>query len=260
MSQGEWQRPEGVTKGAWDYIRSGSIANGYDDFLLGDRLAELDRCVVQQWLGDLEHQRVAEFGCGTGRTLLPLALAGHRVVGVDLSRQMLQRFADKANQAGVFDRCVLVRANLTELGGIGDGTLDHAVCLFSTLGMIQGRANRIRFLRHAWRTLRPGGYFIVHAHSSLFQIRQRGGLKWALKSLLSKAEFGDRYAEYRGIRDFFIHSYRRRELEREWTAAGFQCVQWNEILRSANGLALRQAEGSFTSGLGAVGWIAVLQK
>jgi len=249
MSQGEWQRPEGVTKGSWDYIRSGSIADGYDEFLLGRR-----------WLGDLKHQRVAEFGCGTGRTLLPLAEAGHEVVGVDLSQQMLQRFDVKANGLGVADRCTLIKANLAELGGIRDQSFDHAVCLFSTLGMIHGRENRNQFLRQAWRTMRPNACFIVHAHSSLFQVRQKGGLKWAVKSLVRGAEFGDRYAEYRGIRDFFIHSYRRREFERELTGAGFECVQWNEVLPARDGLSLRQADGGFTSGFRTVGWIVVSRK
>ena len=34
---------------------------------------------------------VLELGCGSGRLLLPLAKAGHRVTGIDLSAKMLQR-------------------------------------------------------------------------------------------------------------------------------------------------------------------------
>ena len=100
MSQGEWQRPEGVTKGGWDYIRSKSIAAGYDEFLLGDPLIQMDASVVQRWIGndgDESNQTIADFGCGTGRTLIPLSEQGHRVVGVDLSQEMLSRFLDKAH-------------------------------------------------------------------------------------------------------------------------------------------------------------------
>ena len=48
------------------------------------------------------------------------------------------------------------RANLVELDGVRDKSLDGAICLFSTLGMIRGRKNRRRVLDHAQRILRPG--------------------------------------------------------------------------------------------------------
>lgn len=38
---------------------------------------------------------VLEIGCGTGRVLLPIARAGHTVVGVDASAQMLARCRTK---------------------------------------------------------------------------------------------------------------------------------------------------------------------
>src|SRR5215210_3111876 len=46
-------------------------------------------------LYDLEHagfsDHILELGCGTGRVLAPLAAAGHRVIGIDRSRAMLDR-------------------------------------------------------------------------------------------------------------------------------------------------------------------------
>jgi SAM-dependent methyltransferase len=50
---------------------------------------------------------VADIGCGTGSLSLLLAAAGHRVRGLDLSRQMLAAAERKAQAAGVavgFDR------------------------------------------------------------------------------------------------------------------------------------------------------------
>ncbi|HEX9610376.1 MAG TPA: methyltransferase domain-containing protein, partial [Gemmatimonadales bacterium] len=51
---------------------------------------------------------VLELGCGTGRMLLPLARAGHTVVGLDNSRQMLARC-----RAKVAAEPAAVRARIT---------------------------------------------------------------------------------------------------------------------------------------------------
>lgn len=272
MPQGEWQRPEGVTKGTWDYIRSHSIAAGYDQFLHNDRLTLLDAEVVSQHLPPIENnspsKRVVEFGCGTGRTLIPLAERGYEVVGIDLSLPMLQQFVQKANsnQKANPNRkaspIIAIAANLTELDGLSDNAFDHGVCLFSTLGMIQGRLPRSVFLRHAARTIRPGGILIVHAHRALFQVRQVGGLNWFLRSAVNatfkRQEFGDRYADYRGINNFFIHSFRWRELQRDLTAAGFEHIEALPILHHKNGLKLADDGTSvFTKAWSTVGWIIV---
>ena len=63
---------------------------------------------------------ILELACGTGRVLLPLARAGHEIVGLDLSAQMLERC--RAHLAGepaaVRERVRLVQADMTsfELG------------------------------------------------------------------------------------------------------------------------------------------------
>ena len=44
---------------------------------------------------------IVEIGGGTGRIAIPLALAGHRVIAVDLSRPMLDRLTERAAAAGV---------------------------------------------------------------------------------------------------------------------------------------------------------------
>src|SRR5512137_1095520 len=38
---------------------------------------------------------ILELGCGTGRVLLELAKAGHRITGLDLSQRMLARCREK---------------------------------------------------------------------------------------------------------------------------------------------------------------------
>lgn len=235
LSKPQWQIPLGLTSGNFDYVNSASIASDYDSFLAGHRLNEIDGHVLDRYLPSLDaslpqNPIVADFGCGNGRTLLPLLKKGYRGVGIDLSGPMLEACRAKAEQLGLGNRLDLFQANLVQLDSFADRSVDTAVCMFSTLGMIHGRANRHRFLMHVRRMLKPEGQLILHAHNSLFQIRQRGGLRWATRalwhSMRGQQEFGDRTANYRGVKDMFIHSFRRQELRRDLELAGFECEKW----------------------------------
>jgi ubiquinone/menaquinone biosynthesis C-methylase UbiE len=58
---------------------------------------------------------IIEPGVGTGRIALPLAAMGHGVVGVDISRPMLDACAAKANHLGVQERITLIEGDATDL-------------------------------------------------------------------------------------------------------------------------------------------------
>ena len=267
-----WQLPAGVSQGTWDYVRNQSIATGYENFLNGDPLTVADWAVVDQYLPpqpveDLP-QTVIEFGCGNGRTLIKLMENGYRCVGVDLSVAMLTEMHRKWN--GAPQQLVSAQANLVELDGIGDNSVDHAVCLFSTLGMIRGTAHRKQFLDHARRIVRPSGYFLLHAHHVWHQLTHRGGVSWCAKHLLDvakgKMEFGDRFAVYRGIRNMYIHSFRKSKFERLLTDAGFQIEAWHSVTPAVLQAASQQPAGDALlesmraerpTGLSTVGWIVV---
>src|SRR5262249_55202403 len=107
----DWQLPPGVSRGLWDYLHDPAVARGYDAALSGSTLFDADvhfverHCPHPGWLIDL--------GCGTGRLLVHFARRGYRVLGVDLSAEMLKVAREKAAAAGV--EVGLLRANLTEL-------------------------------------------------------------------------------------------------------------------------------------------------
>src|SRR5262250_312273 len=56
-----------------------------------------------------------ELGCGTGRLLVPIARAGHRIVGIDLSDSMLARCREKlaAELPEVRERAEILKADMT---------------------------------------------------------------------------------------------------------------------------------------------------
>jgi len=279
-----WQIPRGVTKGNWDYVRAKNIAGQYDQFLHDDPLTEVDWQIIDRYLPPLENQReslegdvisqapfqaplVADFGCGTGRTLAPLLRRGYRGVGIDLSIPMLTQFAKKTELESRLEsdgaalepaHPALLNANLCELDGLKDNSVDHSICMFSTLGMIAGSSNRASFLSHARRILKPGGLFILHAHNVWFQLRSPGGFRWAISNgwsrLRGEREFGDRMADYRGLRKLFIHSFRKKELQRNLVENGFSDLTWYGVSPGATEVldSLPMA-----SSLRLVGWIVV---
>ena len=266
VSVPQWQIPPGLTIGNFDYTNSSSIAVDYDQFLAGSELNQIDGEVFRRYLPALEAgppqgALVVDFGCGNGRSLLPLLSGGYRGIGIDLSMPMLESFADKARQSNLLDQVSLAQANLVQLEAFADNSIDAAICMFSTLGMIHGRQHRDRFLKHVRRMLKADQPFILHAHNSLFQIRQHKGLRSAAssfcKACTGKQEFGDRTATYRGVKNMFIHSFRRGELRRDLKQAGFKVDKWIGIRSALNSTTNIDAPLPWFSDVRLVGWIVV---
>src|SRR5579884_3455234 len=162
----DWQLPPGVNRGLWDYLHAPRIAREYDASLTDSPLLQVDQRFAERHFD--RPGKLIDLGCGTGRLLVPFAQRGYWVLGVDLAEEMLRVAAIKAEAAGVTIH--LLKANLTELGCLSDGAFDYAACLFSTLGMISGAANRRRTLHEVFRLLRPGGTFVLHVHNLWFNI------------------------------------------------------------------------------------------
>jgi len=253
-----WRLPPGVSRGVWQYAQTEHIAGEYDDYFARNRLFQFDQQVLARHFA--KPGLVVDLGCGTGRTLLPLARRGFRCLGVDLSRHMLGIVARKAAREGL--SVARVQANLVDLDGLRDARADYCTCLFSTLGMIRGRENRRRVLGHAGRILKPGGLFVLHVHNvwfGLFDPVSRGWLaRQLLRSLLRRdVELGDKFFDYRGIPKMFLHTFTRRELVGSVTGAGFRL---QELIPLAVTRQSPLRHPWFFGSIRANGWIAVCEK
>ncbi len=220
-----WQLPPGVPRGVWEYAHTEQVANEYDDDLADHPLFDFDEEVLSKHL--TKPGTAVDFGCGTGRATMQLARRGFQVVAVDLSPSMLEIVGRKANQENLAPLVQRVQANLVELDCLATATADCGVCLFSTLGMIRGRENRQRALGHSRRIIKPGGTFILHAHNIWHNFWNPLGRRWIGRHVWEAAhkkevELGDKFFDYRGVPQVFVHAFPRRELTRAIHTAGFR--------------------------------------
>ncbi len=253
----DWRLPAGVNASLWRYAHSRSIAEQEDDYFQGHPLFAADREAVRaRFKGP---GRLVDLGCGAGRMALDLAGAGFEVVGVDLSRPLLEVVKRKAEAAGLNVGCV--QANLCRLGCFPDSSFTHAVSLFSTLGMVRGPAARAAALRETARVLERGGKLAIHVHNIWINARTREGVSWMawqwLKRWRGDADAGDRRMTYRGIAGMEVHLYRWAELLRAIRAAGFKI---EEVLPIDTVTAKPIRWARLLPGLRAGGWIVFATK
>jgi ubiquinone/menaquinone biosynthesis C-methylase UbiE len=105
-------------------------------------------------------QDVLELAVGTGRAAIPLAKAGHRVVGVDYARDMLDVARGKRDRAGISERNLsLVHGDITR-NRLGR-KFDWVVLLFNTMLAFATLEDLDALLRNVVRHLKPGGRFWV---------------------------------------------------------------------------------------------------
>jgi len=125
-------------------------ADVYDRTRLTDRTALAGALDLLD--GVLPGGRVLEIGVGTGAIAIPLAERGRRVVGLDVSRAMLERLRAKEGAGGV----AVAIADATRLP-LADGAFGGAYCRW-VLHLIAAWRDAVREL---CRTVEPGGVVVV---------------------------------------------------------------------------------------------------
>lgn len=118
-----------------------------------------------QWLmtesGMAGRQRILEPFCGTGRILIPLAIEGHDLVGIDQARGMLMRAQGKIGQlpAEVQERIMLILSDvvLQEWPQGFDVVVLGGNCFYE----LPTPDEQEKCIRHAAAALNPGGYLYL---------------------------------------------------------------------------------------------------
>ena len=103
---------------------------------------------------------VLEMGCGTGRVALPLAAAGFRVVGVDISSKLLAVARAKLTVQGLGQQVELVQDELTRFD-YPQKDFSLAVCTSNTLMHLTSAHAQMLALENACRHLTEGGLLLL---------------------------------------------------------------------------------------------------
>ncbi len=236
----DWQLPLGVDRGLWDYLHATEMVASYDDQMKTSPLASIDIAFCERAFPT--PGKLLDLGCGTGRLCAHFTVKGFDCVGVDLSEAMLTQARLNAPHAE------FVRANLTELDELPTGTFDYAACLFSTLGMVRGVANRTKVIDNAFRLLKPSGRLVLHAHNRYFRGLGCSRVLWQRwKTLMARQDAGDvtMTQAYAGA-PLTLHHFTRSGMMKLLTQAGFEIATLE-----AFGI-----DGNHATGSRVYGWLA----
>lgn len=139
----------GVTVDRLDSIAGyRSWAGTYDE--PGDAAFDIEQPVVHDILDTLPMGTVLDAACGTGRHAAYLAAAGHRVIGVDSSPEMLEKARIRLPQTD------LRRGDLEALP-LDDDSVDAAVCALALTHLPRLDKAIAEFAR----VIRPGGHLVI---------------------------------------------------------------------------------------------------
>jgi SAM-dependent methyltransferase len=175
----------------WLQSEFDNVAAEYDHHITGNRMNRLLRQRSLAWLEPrfAGARRLLEIGCGSGMETLPLLQAGHEIVAVDISEQMLATVRSKAEQAGLADRLHTQHLRARDLArllpDLGAGTLDGA---YSTYGALNCEPDLAPVPGALRQLLKPGAPFVAGVYNRwcLFEIAGYGA------SLQTARAFGRR--------------------------------------------------------------------
>ncbi len=149
------------------------FAAAYDESETGTKDIEL----LLRLIGQRRPLRILEPFCGTGRILIPLATAGHEVVGVDQAATMLELARRKIAQLPpeVQRRITLIHADVTASAWPGD--FDVVLLASNCFYELACPEEQEGVVASAAASLRPGGYVFTdsdHMEGELAQNWRRG--------------------------------------------------------------------------------------
>jgi phosphatidylethanolamine/phosphatidyl-N-methylethanolamine N-methyltransferase len=145
---------------------------GVYDVVFGGVSAHGRRRAVEA-VNRLPGTRVLEVGVGTGLAL-PRYRAEKRVVGVDLSREMLEKAAERVRAERLSHVTGLVEMNAEKMA-FADGSFDIAVAMFTASVVPNAKA----LFAEMSRVVRPGGHLLFVNHFAA----ERGLRWWAERSM-----------------------------------------------------------------------------
>lgn len=158
----------------------GAAYAGAYDALYGEKDYAAECDMVESLAGEFGQNgkisALADFGCGTGNHVIPLAQRGHTVAGLDLSPGMLEQARAKAAAAGVTDRTSFILGNVQD-ALLPGAPFDAAIMMFAVLGYQRTDQEVIAALSNVRRHLPKGAPFIFDVWYGPAVVQDRPGAR-----------------------------------------------------------------------------------
>jgi SAM-dependent methyltransferase len=104
--------------------------------------------------------RVLDLCCGVGRHSLELARRGFKVTGVDRTAAYLKQARQQVRREGL--KVELVQQDMREF--VRPAAFDLTVNLFTSFGYFQNPKDDLKVVTNVFRSLAPGGSFVIDVH------------------------------------------------------------------------------------------------
>ena len=166
---------------------------------------------------------VIDIGSGNGRHLIPCAEHCKKVIGLDVSSELLGIVKKKVNDKKLRN-VELIHSDAVNIP-IRNDSID-AVLYIATLHNISIRYRRINSLKEIYRILKPGGKAIISVWSR-WQDKFRQHFLIRLLTQFGRNEFGDIniYWRQHGLNiSRYYHLYSKREFQKDIEKTGFKII------------------------------------
>jgi len=170
----------------------------------------------------------ADIGCGNGRHLIPSANHFKKVIGLDLSKELLNIVNKKILKEKI-KNITLLHSNVLNIP-IKSNKID-SILYIATLHNIKDRENRIQSLKEINRILKSNGKALVSVWSrEQEKFRKQFFKKWFTQ--FGENEFGDIniYWRQHGLNiPRFYHLYSKREFKKDIIQADLSIIDLKEV-------------------------------
>jgi len=170
---------------------------------------------------------VADIGCGNGRHLIPCARHCKKVIGLDVSKKLLDIVKNKSEQEKL-NNILLLQCDAVKMP-LKDNIIDAALFIAS-LHNIRDRDNRIKALKELKRILKKDGRALISVWS-----KYRDEYKKSFFDRITnkgKPAHGDTniYWRQHGLNvPRYYHIYRKNKFIKELEEANLEIVDFQEV-------------------------------
>jgi len=220
------------------FFDDGYVAELCDQKPPGQTRREVD--FVLRSLGLPRAARILDVACGYGRHAAELSRRGFRVVGVDLSRPMLDEARRRFREG---TRLRFLHGDMRQLDFAAE--FDAVICFFTSFGYFAPGQNEA-VLRRMARALRPGGRLLVDhrnpAHDAA--LPRRNWYRSGPHRLILEDRCFDPRTKVTDCTQLVVLTGGDRAVQRRFRVQAFSLAEWRRMLGQA-GLRLIRAYAGY---------------